>query len=206
MATVRTICIVEDCNTPTRPGSNTHCETHYYRLRRTGTTDKAPTRMEWLTERLSQPFGDECVEWPFGKSDSYGMVKHNGKNRQVTHLSLESVGKPRPPAPKDHALHSCDNPPCFNPNHLSWDTKAENSKQAAERALSAHKISEDDVLAICVLSNLGHSGLDISKMFNLSTSHISNILSGKSRKYVSRESQIKPVSLVTAPWRNKNNL
>lgn len=39
-AKVRKACSVDGCNDPSRSGVNAYCEVHYYRLRRTGTTDK----------------------------------------------------------------------------------------------------------------------------------------------------------------------
>jgi hypothetical protein len=61
----------------------------------------------------------------------YGQLRVDGKLRQATHLALEIAGKPRPAGA--FALHSCDNPYCCNPDHLSWGTQSENMQGAARR-------------------------------------------------------------------------
>lgn len=37
-------------------------------------------------------------------------------------------------------LHSCDNPPCCNPKHLSLGTPLENARQAKERGRARHHV------------------------------------------------------------------
>jgi hypothetical protein len=66
------------------------------------------------------PNGD-CWNWK-------GPVSPEGYARlsiyKGSHISLEIHDKPRP---KGYcALHSCDNPPCCNPDHLRWGTNKEN--------------------------------------------------------------------------------
>ncbi|WP_328434580.1 hypothetical protein [Streptomyces sp. NBC_00425] len=75
-----------------------------------------------------------CWPWPHGK-DSNGYGRVYGGQVLVSHLVLEQDGRPRPTAPGDHALHSCDNPPCFNPAHLSWGTNKRNAGEREERGL-----------------------------------------------------------------------
>lgn len=75
--------------------------------------------------------GTACIEWPYATKDGgYGalwVIDTTGKRlRRVTHLVLEGTGRPRPTAPGDQALHSCDNPPCVHPDHLRWGTPQQN--------------------------------------------------------------------------------
>jgi hypothetical protein len=52
-------------------------------------------------------------------------------------------------------LHSCDNPPCCNPDHLHLGTCADNSREMKERGRASRgsdhthaKLTEADVVAI----------------------------------------------------------
>ncbi len=74
----------------------------------------------------------DCWNWT-GKpdQDGYGLLWVQGASVRATHISLELHGKPRPPGA--HALHSCDNPACVNPEHLRWGTNAENVQDKLQR-------------------------------------------------------------------------
>lgn len=144
----------------------------------------------WLHDRLSKPFGTECVEWPFGNRGWYGEVSIKERKTKVTHIALESIGLNRPPAPNNLALHSCDNPSCFNPNHLRWGSNQDNQDDMHERGRGrpggAHgeshpnaKLTEHDIHVIFALRRLGHNAPDISKMFGMSERTIYDVLSGK---------------------------
>lgn len=65
-----------------------------------------------------------------GKYDSNGYPCIG--STRVMHLSLESDGRPRPPAPANYGLHSCDDTRCWNPDHLRWGTNEENAKDVQD--------------------------------------------------------------------------
>jgi hypothetical protein len=45
---------------------------------------------------------------------------------KVMWFVMEADGRPRPAAPANHGLHSCDNTRCWNPAHLRWGTHGQN--------------------------------------------------------------------------------
>lgn len=68
----------------------------------------------------------ECVLWPFTRlPKGYGMLGHNGLHWRAHRLMCQMTHG-HPPTSKHVAAHSCNNPSCVNPNHLSWKTSTEN--------------------------------------------------------------------------------
>jgi hypothetical protein len=53
--------------------------------------------------------------------------------RRAGHVALELDGRPRPAAPGNNMLHSCDRPICVAPWHLRWGTIAENRADCVSR-------------------------------------------------------------------------
>lgn len=45
---------------------------------------------------------------------------------KVMWLAMAADGRPRPAAPTNRGLHSCDTPACWNPAHLRWGTQRQN--------------------------------------------------------------------------------
>jgi hypothetical protein len=83
----------------------------------------------WIMRQMESRSRDECwADWPAKPSSDAGRLylRRDGLLRPAAHTVMELDGRPRPYAPNNHALHSCDNPPCINPAHLRWGTSEEN--------------------------------------------------------------------------------
>ena len=80
---------------------------------------------EWFTAKLI-PANDGCLEWSGCRfTQGYGVVRMDGKNIRANRMALEhALG--RPIREGMYALHSCNNPPCCNPEHLREGTNQEN--------------------------------------------------------------------------------
>jgi hypothetical protein len=91
---------------------------------------------------------DECWEWQGNRDkDGYGILSHwNGKNARAHVVSYELfVGK----IPKRHGkkrlfpCHSCDNPPCINPNHLWLGTNQQNMEDMIKKGRDRKALGEN---------------------------------------------------------------
>lgn len=109
---------------------------------------------EWiLTNRRITP--DGCWEWA-GRRDAwgYGLVRMAGRrvvvHRYIAHLfhGLDLDDR------WTFARHKCDNPPCFNPDHIEPGTPADNANDTRIRGRAAravcraglHRFAEDGFL------------------------------------------------------------
>lgn len=112
------------------------CRTHYERFVANGDplVIKSPYKVSqrWLQAQVeTRDRTNGCWEWPFYRAkDGYGSAHYEGKATQAHSLALIFDGKPRPQAPNNQALHSCDNPPCVNPDHLRWGSAKDNVHDA----------------------------------------------------------------------------
>jgi HNH endonuclease len=129
------ICPIEDCGRPTRKRG--YCNRHYENLRLTG--NPVPKRDQSLEDRVHGTgwtvMSTGCWEWRGSRNENgYGIVnvrRQGAENARAHRVVYElAVG----PIPEGLVLrHSCDNPPCVNPEHLTPGTHADNSQDMVER-------------------------------------------------------------------------
>lgn len=81
----------------------------------------------WIFAHIGHQ-GDECLIWPFGKTDTgYGQLGHLGRLHKAHRFMCEAAHGP-PPSPTHEAAHNCGNGMggCVHPGHLEWKTPSEN--------------------------------------------------------------------------------
>lgn len=128
--------------------------------------------------------GDECIEWPRARDPrGYGVVWRGGQLQRATHLALDASGAERSEL-RQCALHSCDNPPCVNPRHLSWGTKGENSRQMARRGRHTGTLQAEQIPTIRQLIDFGCLYEDIARCFNTSRRAIQAIADGQTWEHI----------------------
>jgi hypothetical protein len=76
----------------------------------------------------------DCIEWPHSRTaQGYGRYWDRVKKRRkyVHRKTYEDFNGPIPEGML--VLHSCDNPPCYNPEHLRVGTYSDNAQDREDR-------------------------------------------------------------------------
>jgi hypothetical protein len=123
----------------------------------------------------------DCWEWTGGKTvDGYGLFKLNGRHVLAHRVSYEiEVGK----IPDGMlVLHKCDNPSCVNPDHLYTGTNQDNANDRMKRNRTHHKITEEQVVSMRLMHELGYNTMYISNYLEISYSQARRIILKIQRK------------------------
>lgn len=135
-----------------------------------------------------------CIEF-FGHKDEsgYGRISFNGKLVRV-HREVWKRENPEQEI-TGVIMHSCDNPACINPKHLSHGTQAENvadmvakGRRVTVKGSKQHdaKLKESDIPIIReMLKDPKMLLYKIAEHFGVSETMIRNIRKGKNWKHVS---------------------
>ena len=134
-----------------------------------------------------------CWQW-IGKTQRrrYGLFWHREKYTGAHRVSYEVFVGPIPAGLV--VRHSCDNPGCINPNHLSLGTQKDNARDRTERGrghklkgelIGTSKLTESQVREIRASVNM--SLQDIAQKYGIDKSNAWAIRAGKSWKHVSTD-------------------
>lgn len=148
-------------------------------------------RFNAFAEQTELPTDGRCWIWPGPKDkEGYGVISdENRKQIRVHRLSYE-MWIARIPEGK-YVLHSCDNPPCFNPSHLRTGTGIENTaerdakgrQQRGERHHRA-RLTEADVRAIRVAYEAGATQTALGIQHGVTQRQVSEIVLRRAWKHV----------------------
>jgi len=155
---------------------------------------KGSTLAERLWSRVEKmPSG--CWEWQgyrMPEPGNYGQIGVPGHRSDVTHRVAYRVACGEIPAGMV-VRHTCDNPPCVNPDHLLLGTAAENSQDMVERGRSTRgrnaKLTDDQVREIRqrhIPRGKGVPGnrASLAAEFGITPQHVTDLVSRRERVHV----------------------
>lgn len=177
-------CIVEDCDQEAR--SRNMCNKHYLKWLRYGDpTSYARASLgeplRFLHEDVLTYKGDECLPWPYAcNTKGYGQIAINSVTYYVHVVVCEKVNGPRP-SPNHVASHKCGQGHigCCNPNHLKWQTWAEDRADMITHGTNNAKLTDETVLEIRSLEGK-MSPRDIAHQFGISRENVTAIMKRRS--------------------------
>lgn len=127
-----------------------------------------------------------CWEWHGQKAFfGYGRIKRHGRRVLAHRAAWELYRGPIPPGMC--VLHSCDNPPCVNPDHLFLGTHADNAADRTAKGRGGRspgesngcaKLTADDVASLRKRRVAGEKLADLAATFGVSQTTVSQIANG----------------------------
>lgn len=184
-------CQHDNCNK--KHHAKGYCSAHYQQLIKYGEIKIAPRKsnygegLQWLFNHIWYDDKINCLTWPYViDRHGRGRVSYNGRQWQA-HRLMCVLAKGKPPFEKAEATHTCGkgHEACINPNHLVWKDHLENMldrvvhNTLAKGSRQGHsKLTERDAFEIRQLRGY-YSGVELSKLYGVSTSIISSIHNNK---------------------------
>lgn len=155
---------------------------------RSKVSDRRGTPEERFWREVDKRGDDECWEWQGYRErerGGYGQIRINGKSIRTSRFSYELHNGSIPAGL--FVCHSCDNPPCVNPNHLWLGTPKDNLADARAKGIfdpqmaAAKKLNKTSAREIKELIMQGISGKSIAMGYGISQQLVCDIK--KSRRW-----------------------
>lgn len=120
-----------------------------------------------------------CWEWLASRGNhGYGYARMEKKTWRAHRLAW-AIANER--APQLNVLHSCDNPPCCNPNHLREGTQKENIQECVSKGRFHGKLSIE--IARAIRSRFAEGGVAkraLGREYGISLAEVRRILNNES--------------------------
>lgn len=135
--------------------------------------------------------GDEesCWEW-LAHTDraGYGRYWEKGRMTRAHRYALNEISPV--PFKGAHCLHSCDNPRCCNPSHLSWGTDVDNKYDKVKKGrhikgeTHPNSVYKNEIAdSIIRLKMQGYNVREIADTLGLTVGGVMNVYVGRAWKH-----------------------
>ena len=191
MAKIEKICTV--CaeiytikGSPSNISSSRYCSRAcYYESRR-----RIPSFEERMRESLTRKSlhkENGCIEYTGQKKQhNYGQIEYDGRAYLAHRVSYMLHKGPIPEGMS--VCHTCDNPPCINPEHLWLGTHRENMLDMCKKGrmnLSPRITIPERIIKLIVKDRISGMRLkDVAFKYSISESYVSALSRGRARKSV----------------------
>ncbi|MCX5176768.1 HNH endonuclease [Streptomyces virginiae] len=154
--------------------------------------DRTADRLRLLANVADGP-PDACWEWTGGRTDKgYGKYFIDGRTVGAHRWAFIFAKGPIPDG--QMVRHTCDNPPCCNPQHLLIGTHRQNVNDAIARDRTTRgtrngraRLNAEQVRHIRARSAGGETGTDLAKAFGVHHNTIYCLLEGKTWGWLPQE-------------------
>ncbi len=148
---------------------------------------------EWTAARFREPHRLRHLTTGASLVGNYGIIrlpdeKGRARNRSVHRVAYEVFVGPIPPGL--NVLHTCDNPPCFNPAHLRAGTQRSNGRDMVSRGRhdgGAHASHLDEAAVWDIRRRHAEEGTSqrtLAREYGISDAAVSKIVRGHTWKEV----------------------
>lgn len=128
-------CTVQGCENP-HSGKGL-CNMHSRRMKRNGTLEYVGHDTSIIDDFLTKIKlkTNKCIEWERGANKlGYGTITYKKQRYPVHRLAkIITDGLDRADVIGLEACHHCDNPKCYNPEHIFWGTHGDNMRDMAAK-------------------------------------------------------------------------
>lgn len=154
-----------------------------------------------MTIRAERTFWDKVVRMPTGcwewqatrTQRGYGRVSFRGRPTTAHRAAYEMTHGPIPEGM--WVMHSCDNPPCCNPDHLSVGTPSDNAMDMVRKGranppmthgsrIGTAKLTEALVAEIRTRRKSGESVRSLARQYSVSRKTVRNVVTGAYWRHV----------------------
>lgn len=154
-----------------------------------GRSRVGPSTAARFSEKVKRSGPDDCWEWQAScNPNGYGHLRAAGRDLLAHRISYVLEHGPIPVGLV--VMHSCDNPPCCNPAHLSVGTHADNAADKVAKGRSPRligeasgraKLTKAEATAIRAARAAGESCEPIGARYGIDPAHVSRIATGHRR-------------------------
>jgi hypothetical protein len=124
-----------------------------------GAASADPKFVARLDRRIAEATRDAkgCLIWPRMKRNGYGMMCYRGLDLLAHRLVAIRAGKAKASDPE--IIHSCDNPPCIEQEHLSGGTHGDNMADMVAKGRASYGVTRFPLTAPRASNTSGLTGI-----------------------------------------------